>query len=234
MTHTSSRNADLQARSNRAWGHVQADLSYDNYGAQPARYVVQQPQRQPDAQSPAGGASASAADMARWMALVLAQGRYQGRQLVNPAALQAAMTARPGGAYGYGFNVGPDPHGHPSVSHSGAFLLGAHTAFILWPQAGLGITVLTNAQPRGLAEAIALAFGEQAWGDAADGSSGTDWLAAMQAKMHDLYRPLGRLAGQSAPAAPGSVSAVQFGAQSMQIEFFAEDLAHGRFERVAD
>ena len=69
------------------------------------------------------------------------------------------MTARPGGAYGYGFNVGPDPHGHASVSHSGAFLLGAHTAFILWPQAGLGITVLTNAQPRGLAEAIALAFG---------------------------------------------------------------------------
>ena len=143
-----------------------------------------------------------------------------------------------------------------------------------------------------------MAFGEQAWGDAADGSSGTDWLAAMQAKMHDLYRPLGRLAGQSAPAAPapaqplaryagryanayygdaqvvlgadgtaldlvlgpaqaryrlrhhdgdlfafdlqgenappGSVSAVQFGAQGMQIEFFAEDLAHGRFERVAD
>ena len=298
MAHTSSRYADFAAQANRAWGHVQTGLSYDSYGAQPAHYAVQQPPRQPDAQSPAGGASASAADMARWMALVLAQGRYQGRQIVDPAALQAAMTARPGGAYGYGFNVGPDPHGHPSVSHSGAFLLGAHTAFILWPQAGLGITVLTNAQPRGLAEAIALAFGEQAWGDAADGSSGTDWLAAMQAKMHDLYRPLGRLAGQSAPAAPapaqplaryagryanayygdaqvvlgadgtaldlvlgpaqaryrlrhhdgdlfafdlqgenappGSVSAVQFGAQSMQIEFFAEDLAHGRFERVAD
>lgn len=298
MAHASSRYADFAAQANRAWGHVQEGLGYDSYGAQPTRYTVQQPPRQPDAQSPAGGASASAADMARWMALVLAQGRYQGRQLVNPAALQAAMTARPGGAYGYGFNVGPDPHGHPSVSHSGAFLLGAHTAFILWPQAGLGITVLTNAQPRGLAEAIALAFGEQAWGDAADGSSGTDWLAAMQAKMHDLYRPLGRLAGQSAPAAPapaqplaryagryanayygdaqvvlgadgtaldlvlgpaqaryrlrhhdgdlfafdlqgenappGSVSAVQFGAQGMQIEFFAEDLAHGRFERVAD
>ncbi|HNL42870.1 MAG TPA: serine hydrolase domain-containing protein, partial [Ottowia sp.] len=81
MTHTSSRNADLQARSNRAWGHVQADLSDDSYGADPARYVVQQPQRQPDAQSPAGGASASAADMARWMALVLAGRRWQGKQL---------------------------------------------------------------------------------------------------------------------------------------------------------
>ncbi|MBB1650086.1 serine hydrolase [Delftia sp. UME58] len=300
MAHASSRYADFAARANRAWGHVQVGLSYDSYdsyGAQPARYAVQQPPRQPDAQSPAGGASASAADMARWMALVLAQGQYQGQQLADPAALQAALTARPGGGYGYGFNVGPDPHGHPSVSHSGAFLLGAHTAFILWPQAGLGITVLTNAQPRGLTEAIALAFGEQAWGDVA----GTDWLATMQARMHEMYRPLGHLAGQPAPATPtppqplaryagryanayygdarvvlgadgtaldlvigpaqvrhrlrhhdgdlfafdlqgenappGSVSAVQFsldGPGRMQVEFYAEDLAHGLFERVAD
>ena len=301
MAHTSSRYADFAAQANRAWGHVQTGLSYDSYGAQPAHYAVQQPPRQPDAQSPAGGASASAADMARWMALVLAQGRYQGRQLVNPAALQAAMTARPGGAYGYGFNVGPDPHGHPSVSHSGAFLLGAHTAFILWPEADLGIAVLTNAQPRGLAEAIALAFGEQALGDAANGIPSADWLAVMQEKMHGLYRPLGRLAGQPPPASPapsqplgryagcyanayygdacvelgaggaaldlvlgpaqvryrlrhqdgdlfafdlagenappGSVSAVQFsldGLGRMQIEYYAEDLAHGLFERVAD
>jgi CubicO group peptidase (beta-lactamase class C family) len=301
MAHTSSRHADLAAQANRAWGHVQVGLNYDSYGASPARYAVQQPPRQPDAQSPAGGASASVADMARWMALVLAQGQYQGRQLVHPAALQAALTARPGGGYGYGFNVGPDPHGHPSVSHSGAFLLGAHTAFILWPEARLGITVLTNAQPRGLAEAIALSFGERAWGDVADGATGTDWLASMQARMHDMYRPLGRLAGQPAPATPtppqplaryaghyanayygdaqvvpsadgtaldlvlgpaqvrhrlrhhdgdlfafdlqgenappGSVSAVQFsldGPGRMQVEFYAEDLAHGLFERVPD
>ncbi|MCK9506850.1 MAG: serine hydrolase [Pigmentiphaga sp.] len=301
MTRTSSRHADLEAQANRAWSHVQIGLSYDSYGAEPARYAVQQPQRQPDAQAPAGGASASVADMARWMALVLAEGRWQGRQLLDPAALRAALTARPGGAYGYGFNVGPDPHGHPSVSHSGAFLLGAHTAFILWPEADLGITVLTNAQPRGLAEAIALAFGEQALGDAADGVPSADWLAVMQEKMHGLYRPLGRLADQPPPvtpappqpldryvgryanayygdaqvalgeggtvldlvlgpaqvrhrlrhhdgdlfsfalqgenAPPGSVSAVAFspdGLGRMQIEYYAEDLASGRFERQAD
>lgn len=301
MTHTSSRNADLQARSNRAWGHVQADLSDDSYGADPARYVVQQPQRQPDAQSPAGGASASAADMARWMALVLAGRRWQGKQLLDPAALQAALTARPGGAYGYGFNVGPDPHGHPSVSHSGAFLLGAHTAFILWPQAKLGITVLTNAQPRGLAEAIALSFGELALGDAADGVLTADWLTVMQGRMRGLYQPLGQHAGQPPPEAPappqplaryagrytnayygsaqvtpnadgktldlvlgparvhhqlrhwsgdsfvfdlqgenappGSISAVRFAPDEpahMQIEYYAEDLTHGRFDREAD
>ncbi|MFN3731950.1 serine hydrolase [Comamonas testosteroni] len=196
MTHTSSRYADFASETNRALGHVQIGLSYDSYGTAPARYTVQQPPRQPDAQSPAGGASASAIDMARWMALVLNQGKWQGKQLIDPVSLQAAMTAQPGGSYGYGFNVGPDPHGHPSVSHSGAFLLGAHTAFILWPQAGLGIAVLTNAQPRGLAEAIALAFGEQALGDASDGIPSTDWLAVMQDKMHEMYRPLGRLATQ--------------------------------------
>ena len=301
MTHTSSRNADLQARSNRAWGHVQADLSDDSYGADPARYVVQQPQRQPDAQSPAGGASASAADMARWMALVLAGGRWQGQQLLDPVALQAALAARPGGTYGYGFNVGPDPHGYPSVSHSGAFLLGAHTAFILWPEANLGITVLTNAQPRGLAEAIALAFGELALGDAADGVLTADWLAVMQGRMRGLYQPLGQYAGQPPPetpappqplaryagrytnayygsaqvtpnadgktldlvlgpakvlhrlrhwsgdsfvfelqgenAPPGSVSAVRFAPDErayMQIEYYAEDLTRGRFDRDAD
>ena len=301
MTHTSSRHADLQARSNRAWGHVQANLSYDSYGTQPARYVVQQPQRQPDAQSPAGGASASAADMARWMALVLAGGRWQGQQLLDPVALQAALAARPGGTYGYGFNVGPDPHGHPSVSHSGAFLLGAHTAFILWPEANLGITVLTNAQPRGLAEAIALAFGELALGDAADGVLTADWLAVMQGRMRGLYQPLGQYAGQPPPetpappqplaryagrytnayygsaqvtpnadgktldlvlgpakvlhrlrhwsgdsfvfelqgenAPPGSVSAVRFAPDErayMQIEYYAEDLTRGRFDRDAD
>ena len=301
MTHTSSRHADLQARSNRAWGHVQANLSYDSYGTQPARYVVQQPQRQPDAQSPAGGASASAADMARWMALVLAGGRWQGQQLLDPVALQAALAARPGGTYGYGFNVGPDPHGHPSVSHSGAFLLGAHTAFILWPEANLGITVLTNAQPRGLAEAIALAFGELALGDAADGVLTADWLAVMQGRMHGLYQTLGQYAGQPPPetpappqplaryagrytnayygsaqvtpnadgktldlvlgpakvlhrlrhwsgdsfvfelqgenAPPGSVSAVRFAPDErayMQIEYYAEDLTRGRFDRDAD
>ena len=199
MSHTSSRFADFAAQANHAWGHIQVDVSYDSYGAEPARYAVQQPPRQPDAQSPAGGVSSSAADMAQWMKLVLAQGQWQGRALASPTALQAAMTARPGGNYGYGFNAGPDPFGHASVSHSGAFVMGTATSFVLWPQAQLGITVLTNAQPRGLAEAIALAFGGQAWGSTAPA---TDWLTVMQDKLHGLYKPTGQFAGQTPPAAP--------------------------------
>lgn len=297
MAHTSSRYSDLAARTNRAWGHVQVGINATTYGAMPARYAVQQPPRQPDAQAPAGGASASVNDLARWMQLLLARGRWQGQQLIDASALQQAMTAWPGGGYGYGFNVGHDPHGHPTVSHSGAFLLGAHTTFILWPEANLGITVLTNAQPRGLAEAIALSFGEQALGDVPPGQASADWLQRMQDNMRSLYLPLGQLAGQQPPAQPapaqplsqyvgrytnayygaadvvlnaagdalelvigpaqlrfplrhwngdqfvfypggenapaGSVSSVQFEAQQMQIEYFAEDTTRGTFARVA-
>lgn len=202
MARTSSRDADFSRQANRAWGHVQIGVTYDSYGAQPAQYEVQDPQRQPDAQSPAGGVSSSAADMARWMTLVLDQGRWQGRTLISPAALKAATTAQPGGRYGYGFNSGADLHGHASLSHSGGFVLGAGTSFALWPEAGLGITVLTNAQPRGLAEAIALAFGEQAWGDVPAGTPSRDWLDFTQPQLHELYKPEGERAGQSPPADP--------------------------------
>lgn len=202
MAHTSSRYADFVLQGNRAWGHVQIGVTYDSYGAQPAQYEVQDPPRQPDAQSPAGGVSSTAADMARWMTLVLDQGRWQGKTLLSRKALEAATTAQPGGRYGYGFNAGPDLHGHPSLSHSGGFALGAGTSFVLWPEAGLGITVLTNAQPRGLAEAIALAFGEQALGDVPAGAPSRDWLDFMQPQMHELYKPEGELAGQPPPARP--------------------------------
>jgi CubicO group peptidase (beta-lactamase class C family) len=209
MQRSSSRFSDFSALQNRAWGHVQADLDYASYGAFPANYLMQQPPRQADAQSPAGGVSSCANDLALWMNMVLAGGKItpngqggQSQQLIEPAALQAALTARPGGNYGYGFNIGADPYGHASISHSGAFILGAATAFILWPQAQLGIAVLTNAQPRGLAEALALRFGQYAWGEIPPGGQATDWLAAMQSKMQDLYRPQGQFAGQTPPSKP--------------------------------
>lgn len=297
MIHTSSRYADFVARPNRAWGHVQVDVDYDNFGAQPATYQVQDPPREPDAQSPAGGVSSSVSDMALWMKLVLNKGRWQGQDLISPTALQAAMTAWPGGKYGYGFSVGTDPHGHPTVSHSGAFTLGAGTTFIMWPEDGLGITVLTNAQPRGLAEAIALIFGEQALGDVPSGTASRDWLDIVQNgdSIHGLYKPEGKFAGQTPPVAPappkplisytgsysnayygtarielspdgsaleltigpaqrkytlrhwdadtfvfdllgenaarGSVSAVSFQPQAMQIEYYGRDTSHGVYTR---
>src|SRR3546814_9181942 len=56
--------------------------------------------------------------------------------------------------YGYGFNVGTELDGRPSMSHSGAFLMGTGTSFKIVPSAGIGIVVLTNGAPVGAAESV--------------------------------------------------------------------------------
>ena len=152
MTSTSSRFADFTARENRAAGHVPIGGTW---------HVTTQ-QRQPDAQSPAGGVSSSATDMAAWMKLVLGGGTFAGTQVVASDALTPAITgefvSKPAhsadaraGLTGYGFNVGTTPGGLASISHSGAFALGTGTAFTMLPGQGLGIIVLTNGSPVGAA-----------------------------------------------------------------------------------
>ena len=151
MSSTSSRFADFARRDNRAVGHVKIDGVY-----QP-RY-----QRLPDAQSAAGGISSSVNDMAKWMAMVLQNGTVDGREIVPAGALLPAVSPQVisgppvtpsarAGFYGYGFGIGNQPSGRTMLSHSGAFLLGASTNFVLIPSANVGIVVLTNAAPVGAA-----------------------------------------------------------------------------------
>jgi CubicO group peptidase (beta-lactamase class C family) len=158
MTRTTSLNAEFMAMDNRAAGHMMVDGAW-----------VHAEDRQPDAQSPAGGVSSSVNDMSQWMRLQLANGMFDGEQVVASPGLEEthlphAISNRPdhpsteqAGFYGLGFNVGYGGGG-VSVSHSGAFSLGAATCVYLLPAEGLGITVLTNAAPEGAAEAIALGF----------------------------------------------------------------------------
>ena len=63
MTRTTSVHAEFMQQANRAVGHVRAD---------DGRWQPGTP-RNADPQSPAGGASSSVNDMARWLALLLAQ-----------------------------------------------------------------------------------------------------------------------------------------------------------------
>lgn len=159
MDSTSSRFEDFMARENLAVGHVPVDGTWN----------VTTMQRQPDAQSPAGGVSSSALDMAAWMKLVLAGGTFAGESVVAEDALVPAITAQfvskpahsadaRSGLTGFGFNVGTTPGGLPSISHSGAFALGTGTAYSMLPGEGLGIIVLTNGSPVGAAEAVAAQF----------------------------------------------------------------------------
>ena len=72
MTHTSSRFADYMAEPNRAVPHVKDGDTW----------VVTPMQREPDAQSPAGGVSSNARELAQWMRLQLGQGSFEGQQLI--------------------------------------------------------------------------------------------------------------------------------------------------------
>ena len=158
MTSTSSRYEDFLAQQNRATIHAKIGDSFE------ARY-----ERDPDEQSPAGGVSSNVNDLAKWMRLILADGEFDGQQLIDPSALLPAIgaqmisshttapTQRPAQS-GFGFNVGVQPSGRVSLSHSGAFVLGAATNFQMLPDADVGIIVLTNAGPIGAAEALASEF----------------------------------------------------------------------------
>ncbi len=199
MTATSSRFADFIQRTNRATPHVLKDGSYQ------ALY-----QRQPDAQSPAGGVSSSTNDVAQWMTLLLQNGSYKGRTVYTAAALQPAISEQivngPPSTdpavrdphYGYGFNVGTSLGGRLKLSHSGAFMLGAGTAFTAIPAAGVAIVTLTNAAPVGAAEALNITFEELV----ETGASSADWIERYAGAFKPFYVPEGSLAGQQPPAQP--------------------------------
>src|SRR6266567_4238415 len=152
-----SRYADFVARPNKALGHVLVNGKW-----------VQKFKRDPDAQSPTGGVTSSVNGLAKWMRLQLANGKFDGKQIVNEKAL--AETHHPHMLtgfnpftqlptfYGLGWNVSYDPEGRLRLNHSGAFAVGAATHVNLVPGEQLGIVVLTNAYPIGIAEALGTIF----------------------------------------------------------------------------
>ncbi|MER6997245.1 serine hydrolase [Streptomyces sp. NPDC000410] len=178
MASTSSRFADYEKAPDKAVGHVRTAG-----GSWQARYV-----RDADAQSPAGGASSTASDMTRWLRLQLANGKLDGKQIVDAESLARThlpeIVSQPPpapagrtGFYGLGWNVGYDDHGRLRLSHSGAFELGANTNVTMLPGEQLGIIVLTNGQPVGLADSVALDF----FDIAQNGKPSTDWLPLVAA-----------------------------------------------------
>lgn len=157
MTSTSSRFADFMARPNKALGHVRVGGAW-----------VHRRQREPDAQSPAGGVSSSASDLSKWLRLQLGNGRFGGTRVVAEEALAethhphmlidfSPLTGRPE-FYGLGWNVGYDGQGRLRLSHSGAFALGAGTNVNLVPAEELGVVVLSNGSPTGVPEGLAATF----------------------------------------------------------------------------
>jgi CubicO group peptidase (beta-lactamase class C family) len=128
--------------------------------------------READAEAPAGGVSSNVRDLAAFMELQLADGVFNGQRVVAKAALDETHQPQmcrdevapvppakcKQGYYGLGWNVGQTDEGELTLSHSGAFDLGAGTAIYLLPSRQVGIVVLTNGTPIGLPEAISLSF----------------------------------------------------------------------------
>ncbi|CAN5442292.1 serine hydrolase [soil metagenome] len=156
LNSTSSRYRDFMSQPNRASLHVPVDGDWVSFT-----------RRNADSQSPAGGASSNARDMAQWLRLLLADGRYEGRQLIDKAALQRAHVPaivrgtdpNTGAAsfYGFGWNVDYREYG-VEWSHAGAFSAGARTLVHLIPGEQLGVAILSNAFPTGVPEGIAMTF----------------------------------------------------------------------------
>ncbi len=217
MASTSSRHADFLSRPDRALGHVKQD------GRWLAKY-----DRDPDPQSPAGGASSSVNDLAKWMRLQLADGKFEGRQIVDAAALaQTHLPQMRTGAspltgapqfYGFGWNVSYDEQGRLRLGHSGAFALGASTTVALVPAEHLGVVVLVNASPVGVAEALAFSFMDQAL----YGRQTQDW-PALFAKIFADPASLGVFPGfdySKRPAHPSAARADRAYAESYANDYF--------------
>lgn len=183
MNSTSSRYATFLSRPNKAALHIRQDGKW-----------AAALKRDPDAQAPAGGVSSNVTDLAQWMRLELANGGFNGKPLIAADAL--AATHQPlmsrglnpvSGAssfYGLGWTVEYGRHGM-SWGHAGAFSVGARTMVTLYPEAQLGIVVLTNAFPTGVPEGLADNFFDHVF----DGQSTKDWIGPWNAGFAGLFDP---------------------------------------------
>ncbi|MCW2553421.1 MAG: penicillin-binding protein beta-lactamase class [Mycobacterium sp.] len=195
MASTSSRFDEYLARPDRAVGHVHVDGRYE------PKYV-----RDPQPESPAGGVSSSANDMTRWLSMLLADGTYDGKSIVDPKALLPALTPQSvsdratdpsmrSGFYGYGFNVGTTSDARTQLSHSGAFELGSGTNFVMLPSADVAIVALTNATPAGVPETLTAEFADLVQ----FGSMREDWYKLYHAAFVQMGQPVGSLVGKQSP-----------------------------------
>ncbi|BBX00573.1 serine hydrolase [Mycolicibacterium moriokaense] len=216
MTSTSFRFADYESRANRTLGHIRIDGSYEPL------YV-----RNADAQAPAGGASSSLNDMTRWLAMVLANGKHEGKQIVDAGALLPALSpqivsspptqpAMRSGFYGFGFNVGTTSAARTELSHSGAFELGAATNFVILPSADVAIVALTNATPSGVPEALTAQFADLVqFGEVRE-----DWYGLYSSVIDEMDDPVGSLVGKQPPPNPAPAAPLSTYVGTYQNDFW--------------
>ena len=165
------------------------------------------PLRHTDGLAPAGGASASVSDMARWLRLMLNDGRIDGTTVVaeGPLNLMRSLQIRSGGdpssgidGYGYGIQVSVSNDSPLAWSHAGDFMEGGSTQFFLFPDLHLGIIVLTNGWPAGVPQAVIATFDDLV----RLGRSSRDWLRVAAEQTAPLTTATFTIDGRSRPRRP--------------------------------
>jgi CubicO group peptidase (beta-lactamase class C family) len=168
------------------------------------------------------GINTNAEDIARWMNVLLAQGKLgtgaDGKETRLYSAKQArelwtaqtpmrigepnpklAATKPNFAAYGLGFQL-RDYHGRLLAMHSGA-LQGFYSKVVLVPEEKLGIAILTNAESGGSLNALQW----QLLGRLVDRDDKTDWIGAVAAVEDEMHaKEKARLAKNSAARAAKS------------------------------
>lgn len=204
MSKTSSLLADYAAQPNRAIPHVLDGEAW----------VVAPMLRDPDPQSPAGGASSTVLDVAQWLRLQLGQGMYDGQEVIPAAALAPmhrpqVVSRIPGdpardhaGFYGLGLNVSFTEYGAIQWGHSGAFALGAGTAVFMLPGAGFGIVALSNGPGPGAPEALCLSVLDLV----TTGEISRDWQAVIHSVVEAGAEEAAYSTGTDWAVAPGDAT----------------------------
>lgn len=137
------------------------DSQKDPNHAKPYRWdldsekVGEVPYREIGNMGPAGSINSSVNEMSRWMLVQLNRGKFEGRQIVEPATLremhtpQVAISSIPEepelspGSYGLGWFI-DSYRGHFRVSHGGN-IDGFSALVTIYPHDGIGIVALGNA-----------------------------------------------------------------------------------------
>lgn len=221
MDRTTSSYEEYAATENHAVGHSRAD----------GEWRVTPEQLDDDIATAAGGVASSAAEMSVWLRMLLAGGALDGARVVDADALAEAMVPQmlmpmhpvdpsaPRGAYGYGFQIGIlAGTAHTLVSHSGAFAQGAGTMFAVVPSLDLGVVVLTNGFPIGLAEAVTMEIVD--W--AQHGELTSDWWALYRSAFADVAGDFDSVVAADPPADAASPGELERYAGSYRSDYFGE------------
>ncbi|MGU3492695.1 serine hydrolase [Xanthobacteraceae bacterium A53D] len=109
---------------------------------------------------PAGNMNSTLEDMTRWMRLHLANGAFEGKEIVSPANLGVTRLPRVGMAdtmaYAMGWLLMSTPNGRVIWHNGGTNGFGTHFGFL--PDKGLGVIVLSNLQNIGFVDALAISI----------------------------------------------------------------------------